>query len=105
MRVQAIAAMSPKLNPNVKLSDVIPPFDGTNAEFSRWIEKLELVSSLQGIKELDKFLPLFLTGGAFSVYQMLPDEEKTDYAALRKSLLRAFASDPVVAYNKEARFR
>jgi hypothetical protein len=92
--------MGPKSNLNVKLSDVVLPFDGRNAEFSKWVEKLELVSSLQGIKELEKFLPLFLTDGAFAVYQMLPDDVKGDYKLLRMNLLQAFATDPVNAYDQ-----
>ena len=86
---------------SVKLSDVVTQYDGVSSgDFSRWIEKVELVSTLQGIKELETFLPLFLSGGAFEVYRMLPDTVKKDYAELRKSLLQAFSSDPVNAYEE-----
>ena len=91
--------MGPKTN-SVKLSDVVPMYDGAGGDFSRWIEKVELVSSLQGVKELETFLPLFLSGGAFEVYRMLPDAVKNDYASLKKNLLQAFSSDPVSAYEE-----
>jgi len=91
--------MGPKSNA-VKLSDVVPMYDGAGGDFSRWIEKVELVTSLQGVKQLESFLPLFLSGGAFEVYRMLPDAVKNDYANLKKSLLQAFSSDPVSAYEE-----
>ena len=55
---------------SIKYSDVIPPFDGS-ADFGEWIAKVELVASLQEVKNLEKFFPLFLTGGCFAVYQGL----------------------------------
>ena len=53
---------------SVKFSDIIQQYSGVG-DFSEWIRKVEMVASLQGVKELEKFIPLFLCGGAFAVYE------------------------------------
>ena len=63
-------------------------------------EKLELVAEIQGVSDKTKFLPLFLTGGAFSVYQSLSKIEKEDYNGLKKALLSAFSADEFKAFEK-----
>ena len=69
----------------IKFSDIIKSYEdqNTSGEFFVWIEKLELVAQLQGLTDLPKFLPLFLSGPAFSVYQQLSDETKKDYDLLK----------------------
>lgn len=84
---------------SVKLSDVINRFDGLS-DFSEWVKKLELVASLQGVKELESFLPLFLTGHAFTVYDGLSAEDKKDYAVIKAGLLKAFSLDKYSAYER-----
>lgn len=84
---------------SLKFSDIIKQYSG-DGDFSEWLEKLELVANLQGVKELEKFLPLFLSGGAFAVYQSLPDETKNDYDSVKKDLLRAFSSDQFNAFEQ-----
>ena len=59
---------------SVKFSDIVRQNDG-ESDFFEWAEKLELVAKLQKVKELENFLPLFLTGGAFLVYQGLSGEK------------------------------
>lgn len=93
-QLQAIAAMS-----NIKFSDVIKQYDGSG-DFAEWVEKLEMVASLQGITEVENFLPLFLTGGAFNVYQGLTTPEKKKYDTVKAKLLTAFSSDPCHAYEE-----
>lgn len=83
----------------IKLSDVIKQYDGSG-DFAEWVEKLEMVASLQGITEVEKFLPLFLTGGAFNVYQGLTVDEKKKYDVIKAKLLAAFSSDSCHAYEE-----
>lgn len=84
---------------NIKCSDIIKQFDGST-DFAEWIQKLELVAKLQKVKELENFLPLFLTGGAFAVYQGLKDGDKADYELVKKALTLAFSVDQFSAYEE-----
>ena len=52
----------------------------------------------QGVANLAAFLPLFLTGGAFTVYQQFSEDDKKDYERVKLLLLRAFAVDQFAAY-------
>ena len=83
----------------VKFGDLIRQFDGTG-DFLEWVDKLELVAGLQGITDLEKLLPLFLTGGAFAVYKSLSDADKKVYNDVKKALTVAFCSDPIAAYEE-----
>ena len=81
----------------VKLSDLVTQFDGTG-DFAEWVQKLELVAKLQKVDDVASLLPLFLSGGAFAVYQGLDGSVKGDYGALKERLLVAFSADPCAAY-------
>ena len=81
----------------MKCSDLIRQFDGSG-NFLEWIEKLELVAKLQQINDLRQFLPLFLSGGAFAVYQSLSQADKDDYLAMKHSLTSAFSVGQLKAY-------
>ena len=83
----------------VRFADMISPFDGSS-DFGEWIDKVELVASLQGIADRAKFFPLFLTGGAFAVYKGLEAAVKADYDKVKSALLTAFSSDPFAAYDE-----
>ena len=82
---------------SVKCSDLVRQFDGAG-DFMEWIQKLELVAKLQNIKDLTSFLPLFLSGSAFAVYQSLPQTDKDDYTIVRKTLTNAFSMCQFKAY-------
>ena len=83
---------------------IIPEFDGTGAVVE-WIDRVQLVCDLSGVKRLENIIPLRLTGGAFAVYQQLTKEEKSDAARIKGALLTAFADDKFTAYEKfETRF-
>jgi hypothetical protein len=84
---------------SIKYTDLIKQFDGSE-DFSEWIRKLELVARLQNIKELDKFLPLFLSGGAFSVYEGLDEKVKQNYKLLRASLTKSFSLNQFRAFEE-----
>jgi hypothetical protein len=84
---------------SIKCTDVIRPYSG-DTDCAEWIRKVELVAKLQSIDELEKFIPLFLVGGAFSVYEALSDEKKTDYEKLKAALLKAFSVNQTTAYEQ-----
>lgn len=46
---------------------------------------------------LKHFHPLHLSGGAFAVYQHLPEEEKFNIAQIKHALQTAFATDSFMA--------
>ena len=54
---------------------LIEEFDGTR-DVVEWLEKVDLVCKIRSIADLTLVIPLRLTGGAFSVYQQLSDEQK-----------------------------
>ena len=77
----------------VKLSELIKSYEDSNTsgEFRTWLNKLELVAKLQKVTNLKSFVPLFLNGPAFSLYEQLPTSTKDDYALLIKELLTAYS--------------
>ena len=80
---------------------LIPEFSGdSKTSVTEWLAKVELVCRLRGIHELDEVIPLRLTGGAFAVYQQIPEEDKEDVVKIKEALIAAFAPDSFVAYEK-----
>jgi hypothetical protein len=85
----------------VKLSDIVQRFSGGNDEdVGEWLKKVEMVASFQNVPDLAKFVPMFLQGSAFAVYDQLSDEQKASYGEIRKSLLQAYSLTPYEAYEK-----
>ena len=84
---------------SIKCTDVIQPYNG-DSDCAEWLRKVELVAKLQSIDELDRFIPLFLAGGAFAVYESLSDEQKGDYKKLKGALLKAFSLNRSMAYEQ-----
>ena len=87
---------------SVKLTDIITKYEdcATSGDFAEWIEKLELVATLQNITDLKTFLPLFLSGPAFAVYKQLAASDKEDYNNLKAALLVAFGVNSYAAYEQ-----
>ena len=79
---------------------LVPEFDGTSQDIAEWIDKLELVCRLKGVERQENVIPLRLTGGAFSVYQQLDDESKSDARKIKEALLTAFAADKFSAFEQ-----
>ena len=72
---------------------LIPEFSGDSTRVVvEWLAKAELVCNLRGIAHLERVVPLRLTGGAFAVYQQLPDADKRDSEKIAKALRTAFLS-------------
>jgi hypothetical protein len=83
----------------VRFSDMISQFNGSG-DFLAWVQKLELVAKLQKVDSLQHFLPLFLSEGAFAVYQGLDDADKEDYDKVKGALTAAFSANPFKAYEE-----
>ena len=78
---------------------LIEEYDGSK-DIVEWLAKVELVCKLREISDLSMVIPLRLTGGAFSVYQQLSDDEKKDAEAVKRALKCAFGLDSFSAYEK-----
>lgn len=87
---------------SVKFSDIVKSYVdyNTSGEFTVWVEKLELVAQLQDITDKLKFIPLFLAGPAFAVYQQLSDDNKKDYEKVKPQLTTAFSTNSFAAYEQ-----
>jgi len=84
---------------SVKFTDIIKVYDG-ESDFSEWLKKLQLVAKLQNVTDLVSFLPLFMSGGAFAVYEGLDDKVKTDFVKLNSALRKAFSENRFDAYDQ-----
>ena len=82
----------------LRLSDIVSTFDG-KSDFNEWVNKVELVAELQHVKKLETFVPLFLSGPAYAVYDGLDTTTKGDYGLLRTALLKAFSLSAFSAYD------
>ena len=59
-----------------------------------------MVAKLQKVEDLKTFVPLFLNGSAFALYEQLSKDVKDDYAKLKKELLTAFSKKIYSAYSQ-----
>ncbi len=83
---------------SLKYSDLIPQFSG-DSDFLEWLQKFQLVVDLQGVSAPEKFLPLFLTGDAFTVYQSQDAAVKADFLLIKKALKTSFSTNQFQAYS------
>lgn len=82
---------------SLKFGDLIRQFDGRE-DFAEWIRKVEMIADLQNIGKKESFIPLFLSGGAFAVYESLDTAVKKDYGKLKDALLKAFSVNIFAAF-------
>ena len=83
-----------------KLHEMIMPFDGTSGvEVETWLRKMKLIAKLKNIADLHNFVPLYLNGAAFAIYDHLSDADKKDAEKIENALLLAFAQDAFGAYD------
>lgn len=87
------------MSTSIKVSDLIRQYSG-QGNILEWIQKLEMVASMQKIENLASFLPMFLTDGAFSVYQGFNEEDRLDYGRVKKLLIQAFSVDQFTAFER-----
>ena len=83
----------------IEASKSIKHFDG-DGDVASWLAKIELVASLTDIKDVAKLVPLYLEGGALSLYLELDEKARGDYGLLSKELLRAYSDSEVVSFSK-----
>ena len=81
-----------------KIQDVVRSFDGCG-NIDTWLKKFKLVAKLKEVKKLESFLPLFLEGDAFSVYDELSETSKDSSEKIKQALLNAFAQNQYSAYD------
>ena len=81
-----------------QVTDMVKVFDGTNGDVSNWIKKVKLVAKLKKVTELASFLPLYLDGDAFEVFDQMNEEDKADAKKIETALLKAFAQSSFNAY-------
>jgi len=86
----------------VRISDVLKTYDGSG-DVQQWLQKVELVASLQKIKDVSKLLPLFLEGPALAVYQEMESTNQEDYNEIKRALMDAFAMNSFQAYEQFSR--
>lgn len=80
--------------------DMIRCFDGSGAaDIETWIRKVKLVAKLKNITALESFIPLYLDGPAFAVYDQLSDDAKGKAQDIEDALLAAFAQNSFAAYD------
>lgn len=80
-------------------TDMIKPFSGSG-DVVAWLAKTKLVAGLKDIKDLAKFVPLFLEGDALALYLQLNEDERSNYEDIEKRLLEAFTDTAFVAFSK-----
>ena len=83
----------------LEASKSLKHFDG-EGDVVAWLTKLELVASLTGVKDVAKLVPLYLEGGALSLYLELDDSKKSDFDKLSAELLKAYSDSQVVSFSK-----
>lgn len=79
--------------------NTVLPFDGKD-DVNAWFKKVRLVARLKRIRELADFIPLYLEGQAFCVYDEMEDEQKQDADKIEECLRAAFEEDRYTAFEK-----
>ena len=80
-------------------SDMVKPFNG-EGDVVVWLKKVELVAKLTKVTDEACFIPLYLEGGALSVYMEMSDEDQKDASKIKEELKCAFSDSVFVAYTK-----
>lgn len=81
-----------------KSSECIKSYDGS-ADIATWLKKVKLVAKLKKVEHLEAFIPLYLDGPAFEVYDQLEDKVKDDGKLIEQALLEAFGMNKFSAYD------
>ena len=75
------------------LNKMIQPL-GSEGNVMAWLKTVDLVVNLEGIPDVGSLIPLFLEGGAQTLYLELIDEDKKDTEIIRIQLTWAFSEIP-----------
>ena len=79
--------------------DCLVRFDG-NGDVLEWLQGVELIAKMTGVKDLACLIPIYLKGGARAVYAQMSDEDKKDAEKIKKRLKEAFCCSAFLAYKK-----
>ena len=72
----------------------IEDFSGAeNDDVCMWLKKLKMVATLKKVDDLSNFIPLYLEGPAFSVYDQISEEDRENPEEIERVLLGAFAQN------------
>lgn len=66
----------------------------------KWIKKVEVLCCLCEVKKIEYILHMHLAGGAFSVYQQLRKERKSEFPSIKETLYTVFTTDTFVVYKQ-----
>ena len=80
------------------IKSAVRVFDGSNCNVREWVSKIKLVAKLQKIEDISSFLPLYLEGPAYAIYDQLSDADKLDITKIEAVILTAFEHDRFKAY-------
>ena len=84
----------------VKISnDMMRCFDGSG-DIVAWLKKAQLVAKLLEIKDLARFILLYLERDALALYLEMREEDQTDVKKIENRLKEAFAQGRFEAYRK-----
>ena len=81
-----------------RFTEMIKAFDGSSGDVACWLKKVKLVVKLKKAGDLANFIPLYLEGSAFEVYDQMDEDDKGDAAKIEETLLNAFAQSSFGAY-------
>lgn len=81
-----------------RLTEMVKTYDGTSGDVACWLKKVKLVAKLKKAGDLASFIPLYLEGPAFEVYDQMEETEKEDAKKIEETLLNAFALSSFNAY-------
>ena len=82
-----------------RISEMVKVFDGTSGDVATWLKKFKLVARLKRVETLSAFIPLYLEGNAFEVFDQLEEDDKEDASKIEEALLNAFAQSNFDAYD------
>ena len=77
---------------------MVKVFDGFG-DVATWLKKVKLVAKLRKIDALSAFIPLYLEGSAFKVFDQMAEADKEDAEKIEATLLDAFAQSNFDAYD------
>ena len=93
-----VDSKAPMMNTRIS-SEMIRPFSG-EGDVVVWLKKVELVAKLTQVKDEASFIPLYLEGGALSVYMEMEETDQQDAKKIKSELKKAFSDSMFVAYSK-----
>ena len=89
---------------SVRVLSVMSKYDG-GADVEEWLERVNVVCDVQGIKDARRIMPLLLEGPAFSVFMNMPERDRNAKGGIESALRRTFGMSKYVAYEMFANLK